>query len=411
MSTPGQNGGNLPAEQKNTGVAQAPPAEISYSEKFTNAVMLEFTKEGELEVTSFQKVLCRNYFHKLDSVLKTAELKRLATDPKYQTKVPFVWKNVNMNKLAKDVIAYSSIGMDPIQKNHVSLIPYLNKTTQLFDVDFQIGYIGLELKAKKYGYEVPDKVIIQVVYAKDYFKPMFADANNEFDTYEFAIADNPFDRGDIVGGFWYHKFSKTPIKNKLRFFSYAQILKRRPDKASVEFWGGEKDIWVDGKKTGKKEVVEGWTDEMVYKTLARNAFDSIAIDSEKIDERLSTALQAEARALQSGETEPAQQILSEINENANKEEFKFKDGIEDAEEIPHEEVPPTEPAKTETVPAPEKKADKKVNTPADKKDVLAEQGQAIAAKEAEQQQTPPKTNAADAGVKMEFGEDMFNQPQ
>ena len=57
------------------------------------------------------------------------------------------------------------------------------------------------------------------------------------------VIENAFDKGDIMGGYYYHVYFDSPEKNKLRVFSMKDIEKRIPKTASVEFWGGEKDLW------------------------------------------------------------------------------------------------------------------------------------------------------------------------
>src|SRR5690606_25150160 len=108
---------------ENNQVATASP-----SERFTQAVMKEFPTGtgGAVELTSFQRKLIQNYFIKLDGVLREAEAKRMSKSEQYRDALEFNWNNVNMNKLALDVVAYSSIGLDPLQKNHISPIPYKN---------------------------------------------------------------------------------------------------------------------------------------------------------------------------------------------------------------------------------------------------------------------------------------------
>ena len=146
------------AKKEETGIATR---DLTHSERFTNMVIKEFSGSvGELALTSFQKKLIQNYFIKIDSTLKDNEQKRLAKKPEYQEAIPFTWEYVNMQKLTQDVVSYSSIGLDPCQKNHINLIPYGNTKIKKYDIGFIIGYVGLEIKAKKYGYLPPNDVII-----------------------------------------------------------------------------------------------------------------------------------------------------------------------------------------------------------------------------------------------------------
>lgn len=252
------------------------------SEKFTVAVMKEFSSNvGELSLTSFQKRLIQNYFIKLDRTLKEAEIKRIQKGQNAD-QTPLTWQNVNMPKLAQDVVALSLVGLDPLQSNHINMIPYKNNSTGLYDINPLIGYRGMELKAKKYGLDIPDDVIVELVYKNDRFKEIKKSSTNKIETYEFEIV-NSFERGELVGGFYYLNFFNNPEKNKIRVFNKSQIEKRKPKYASAEFWGGTKDKWQGGKVVGKEQI-EGWYEEMAYKTLCRVAYNSITIDSEKIDD-------------------------------------------------------------------------------------------------------------------------------
>jgi recombination protein RecT len=167
----------------------------------------------------------------------------------------------------------------------------------------------LELKAVKYGLDVPDHVTVELVYSNDYFRPIKKDANHPHEGYEFEIK-NAFDRGKIVGGFYFHSYTKTPEKNKLVMMTIADIEKRKPDHASPEFWGGEKDKWENGQKVGK-EKVEGWYEKMCWKTVYRAAHSDITIDSQKIDDDYLRLKQMESDFAES-------EVNEEIRANANK---------------------------------------------------------------------------------------------
>lgn len=295
---------------------------VTASEAFTLKVMAEFSGGvGEIALTNFQKRLVGNYFIATDSALKLAEEKRLKKKTEYQDAVPVTWENVNMQKLARDVVAMARVGFDPSQKNHINMMPFKNNNLQKYDIVFIEGYRGLELKASKYGLSVPDMVIVELVYSTDRFKSIKKDTRNKYESYEFEIT-NEFERGNIVGGFYYHIYSENPEKNRLVVMSLKEILKRKPDHAGVEFWGGEKDVWKNGKKTGDKETVDGWFDKMAWKTVSRAAYSDITIDSQKIDDDYLRLSQLETDADEARVTE-------EIRENANSEpidvEFQFKD--------------------------------------------------------------------------------------
>ena len=209
--------------------------------------------------------------------------------------------------MKKNLVSAARIGFDPAQKNHINMLPF--KKNNRYEITFIEGYKGIELKAQKYGLEVPSGIAVEVVYANDRFKSIKKDHRNNIENYEFEIT-NDFDRGEIVGGFYYKFFTENPEKNKLMVFTMKDILKRKPQYASAEFWGGEKDEWKNGKKTGKKEPVEGWLDEMCLKTISRAAYNSITIDSTKIDNDYAQIRQSQQEFKES-------EVINEIAENAN----------------------------------------------------------------------------------------------
>ena len=278
---------NIPAVQQ--GTTQIAKKEKTNSERFTEMVEREFIgTAGTLSLTSFQKRLVQNYFINIDQMLKSAEERRLKKDEKYRDDTPLVWASVNMELLAVNVVACARIGFDPALSNHINMVPYKNNTLKKYDVVFIEGYRGKELKARKYGFDIPNDVIIELVYKTDTFIPLKKDKDNRIETYEFKV-NNSFERGEIVGGFYYFSYFDVPEKNKLMFYSKSQIEKRKPEKASTEFWGGEKDVykWDDKAKKNVKsgtETIEGWYDEMMWKTLCRIAYGNITIDSQKIDD-------------------------------------------------------------------------------------------------------------------------------
>ncbi len=325
------------ANKQNTQVAVKKQQKLTASERFTNKVIAEFgSSVGEVALTDFQKRLAQNYFIALDAGLKTAEVNRLKKSEKYRDKTPVIWDNVNLESLARNVVAYARIGLDPAQKNHINMIPYKNNTTGKYDIGFIEGYRGIELKAIKYGLGVPDNVVVELVYSTDKFKPIKKDRNNPYESYDFEIT-NVFNRGNIIGGFYYHIYSNTPEKNKLVVMTIKDIEKRKPTYASVEFWGGEKDVYEDGRKTGKKEQVEGWYEKMCYKTVYRAAYNDITIDSQKIDDDYLRLKQAENEFSEA-------EVEAEITENANQEVIDLDtDEAIDVESEPVQEQEDAEP--------------------------------------------------------------------
>lgn len=311
-------------------VAKQEQKQLSPGERFTQKVMVQFGNNvGEIQVTDFQKRLAQNYFIAADAAIKAAETRRLLKK-RDQDPVPVTWQNIDMDTLASNVILFARMGLDPLQKNHISLIPFKNNSIGKYEITFMEGYRGIELKAKKYGLDVPDSIIVELVYTNDKFKSVKKDKDNIYESYSFEIVDD-FDRGTVKGGFYYHIYSRCPEKNKLVVMTLTDIEKRKPKYASVEFWGGEKDVWVDGKKTGR-EHVDGWYDKMCYKTIYRAAYNDVTIDSEKIDSDYVRMKQIEVQAQETD-------VEQEIAENSNKTTIDVKGAVD----VEHENVPPTEP--------------------------------------------------------------------
>jgi len=282
------------------------PTGKSMGTRFTEKVIVELSGStgSTIQVTDSQKRLAQNYFIAIDNMLTATETKR-QRNPKQKDDTPYTWANVNMESLARNVVACAKMSLDPMQPNQLFMIPYKNNHSGKYDINMMLGYRGIELRAMKYGLDIPLEVIIEIVYSKDKFKLLKRDRINDKDDYEFTV-DNPFDRGDIIGGFY---VVTTERLRRIRVFTLKDILKRKPKYASAEFWGGAKDIWRDGKKVGQEQI-EGWQEEMVYKTLVRAAYSDVTIDSTKIDD--------DFIALRQNEVEAEQAIVTlEIEENAN----------------------------------------------------------------------------------------------
>lgn len=370
--------------------------DLAPSARFTEAVVKEMAGVG-IKPTEFQKKLAQNYFVKLDSQLKDLEQKRVEKPEAYREEIPYGWNTINMPKLAQDVAAFTSIGLDPMLKNHISMIPYANKKTKVYDVGFLDGYIGKEIKVKKFGYDIPDMFVEELVYTNDKFELIKKSAENKIENYNFSIP-NPFDRGEIIGGFYAHIWFNNPEKNKVVAFSRAQLEKRRPKKASAEFWGGVKTKkvkeWIDNEKTGKKqqiereveEVIEGWFDEMMLKTLKRASKDVIAIDSEKINDAYMRISNAEHEFEQIPETNvlhtPIEKEKIKIESEANAETISFEEIVNEAPETPED---------------------------VENANVLNNVGQELAENEERQTDNPNTSTDEEQAPPPTFGSDLFNK--
>lgn len=263
--------------------------QLAASERFMNKVLAEFSGNvaGELAVTDYQRGLIQGYFIKIDRALKAAEEERIRknkqnSDPSFNNELPVDWNHVNLSDLAIDLVHYARMGLDMTQDNMLFPIPYKNTKRGWYDVTLMPGYNGIRYMGERYALDLPRAVPVEVVYASDVFRPIKKSRTNPVESYEFEITQ-PFDRGAIVGGFAYLEFDDER-KNKLIVMPMKDIEKRKPRYASAEFWGGvkkrkENDQWVE-------EQLEGWLDEMVRKTLIREAYSSkyLPRDPAKVDE-------------------------------------------------------------------------------------------------------------------------------
>jgi recombination protein RecT len=292
--------------------------QLNMSERFAHKVLAEFgvSATGALQITDYQRSLIQGYFIGIDRALKTAEEDRVRknesnSEHKWDNPLAVIWNNVNMNDLALDVVHYARLGLDMMQPNHISPIPYRNKKTNKYDVNLMPGYNGIRYVAEKYALIRPKSVTIDLVYSNDHFKPIKKSFSHPIETYEFDI-ENAFDRGNTVGGFGYIEYDDA-VRNELVIMTMRDIEKRKPEYASANFWGGTATEW---KKGGKKETVEkaGWLDEMCRKTLIREVYSAkhIPRDPRKVDENYQYMKQQEAR-LQAVQEE----LREEINVTAN----------------------------------------------------------------------------------------------
>ena len=285
--------------------------ELNMLQRFVNMVNKEVSSVGGgavMPLTDHQKRLGQSYFMVIDSVLGQAEEKRMKKSEKYREALAYTWNNVDLELLARDVVSACRLGLDPAQSNHIFPIPYKNGHTNKYHMVFLKGYKGLELIAKKYALEPPKAIITELVYEKDSFRMVKKDSSHAFESYEFEIGD-PFDRGEIRGGFYYLDYGQADPRNKVVVMTLADILKRKPAKASPEFWGGEKAVYTNGKPSGK-ETVEGWFAEMCLKTIKRAAYNSLTIDTSKIDADYMNLKAAESDFLDS-------EVAREVEINAN----------------------------------------------------------------------------------------------
>jgi recombination protein RecT len=299
--------------QKSNEVAKT--QQLAMSERFTNQVLREFGSNvaGAIQVTDYQRQLIQGYFIGIDRALKMAEEARIRKnennrDHKYDNNLPVTWANTNLNDLALDVVHYARMGLDMMQDNHLSPIPYKNNKTNKYDITLMPGYNGIRYIAEKYAVEKPLAVTIELVYSTDTFKPIKKSRDNKVESYEFEI-NNAFDRGTVVGGFGYIEYTDS-LRNKLIIMTLKDIEKRKPAYAAAEFWGGKVKKWENGKQVEVES--EGWFEEMCLKTIKREVFSAkhIPRDPKKVDDNYQYMKMREARYAE-------MEAQAEIDDHAN----------------------------------------------------------------------------------------------
>lgn len=235
-------------------------ASESYSQRFTNMVVREFSKEiGKLQMTPYQERLAQHLFIGMDSALKKAESDR---QKKNEDKMPIVWSNVNMEKVAIDAVHRVELGLDALIPNHIHVVPYQNNKTGKYDIDLQIGYVGKDYYKRKLAIDPPVDVIYQLVHASDKFTPKMKNFQNDTESYDFEIT-KPFDRGEVVGGFGYILHS-DPTKNKLVIVPKSSMDKSKQKAKTSAFWSP-------------------YPEEMQMVVLVRRVTAKMNIDPEKVN--------------------------------------------------------------------------------------------------------------------------------
>lgn len=275
------------------------------SEKFLNNVVAQFNAEAgsSLVMTDYQKSLGQHLFLKLDSVLKDMEAKRLSNNENYKT--PFTWENINMRKLALDSVHTVQLGLDALIPNHVHPIAYFNKKENKYDVDLRPGYLGKAYYRIETSVVKPVDIVYELVYSNDKFKAIKKNIDNTQDSYDFEIT-NPFDRGEIIGGFGYISYSENEKDNVLVLVSKAQFEKSRKAAQSDAFW-------------------KNHYEEMCYKTLVHRTTEKLQVDPKKVNAAFLAMENKEDENQPIKLAEPIEDVQEEIDQNANQQVVDFEE--------------------------------------------------------------------------------------
>lgn len=327
------------AEEKNLDVD-----ENTVSKQFTAMVMKELKASvpTALDVTDRQRMLVGGYAIAIKRAMAAAEEERKRRNKanknhEYDNNLPVTLGNVDRERLAVDLVHFAKMGLDMTQANMLFPIPFLDKKNGCYTINLMLGYNGIRYIAEKYALCPPKAVTVEVVYSTDRFEVVKKSASNPVESYKFEVTD-PFNRGEIIGAFAYLTYD-VPEMNELIVMSMQAIMKRKPKYASAQFWGGDVAEW----KNGKQETVhyEGWLDEMVRKTMIREAYSPkhILLDPMKIDRDYDYIKQMETEYVELA-------TRAEIEENANSVPVEIPE--QDIPRVPEAQVEEPEDAISES---------------------------------------------------------------
>lgn len=258
----------------------------THSARFVAKVEQEFAAQmgSGLKWTDYQKTLAQHLFLKCDMQFKTLDATRQDKNP---NGTPITWENVNLQKLALDGVHRVCLGLDALMRNHIHPVPYFNKRTGKYDVDLGIGYEGKDYCRRKLAVVEPVEVIYQLVHETDTFTPYMKDQGNEVETYEFKI-NEPFNRGDVVGGFGYIKYQDSKL-NRLVIITQRDFERSKKAAPGKTFW--ERDDL-----------------EMRYKTIVHRTTEKVPMDPAKANAASYAYVEA-----QEAEADMERQIADDAN--------------------------------------------------------------------------------------------------
>ncbi len=241
------------------------------SEKFLAEVEKQFLAEmgAGVNLTALQRTLVQHMYLKIDQALKASEEKRTkgvkaeALETAHENPRAFTWQHVDRQKLALDTVHRVSLALDALIPNHIWPIAYWNDRKGMYDMDLRIGYVGRDFIAREYALDKPLQIVYSIVYESDTFKALPRSASREVESYEFEIPQ-PFDRGEIVGGFGYIVYDDAR-KNQL------VLVSPRDFDRSQGMAGGDAKFWRENPV------------EMRLKTIVHRTATKVPLDPAKIN--------------------------------------------------------------------------------------------------------------------------------
>lgn len=290
---------------KNNQLGKQQSSNLSPAERFTKTIVREAGENsvGGANLTEYTKGLLNGYFLQIDSYFK---------DPK-RNRNNYSWRDVNMTDLAIQSVKYARLGLDMLQENTLHIVPYQSKHGAKVDVNLQLGYNAKKFLAMNYSIKPIKEVTMELVYSTDDFQIL--GPNNYIQKIK-----NPFNRGEIIGGFGYIEYADGS-KPKLILVSKEELEKRRSTAKTQAIWNQ-------------------WSKEMYEKTLVNIIYSqrNIPLDPRRIAEEMEFIREREAKASLAEAGEDAER-------NANAERLDFEESayeaeytVRDAEEEPAPET-------------------------------------------------------------------------
>jgi recombination protein RecT len=184
------------------------------------------------------------------------------------------WQNINFDDFLSKSIAYANIGIDPLAPKTLSFTLFANKFTGKTDVVFIQDVKCMEIIARRYGVNCPVNITVELIYSTDKFALVKKDLTNPSDGYALSVT-NAFERGEIIGGVSLSEY-ENPIYNKVRLMSLKEIEKRV---RTTDSKGAATSFWRDFKP------------EMCEKTIGKNAWSKVALDTTDLAEFYSATIQ------------------------------------------------------------------------------------------------------------------------
>lgn len=237
--------------------------QMTPAERFAALVVRQYAADvGHVEMSEYERMLLQHCFIKCDMAFKEANAKKKNDNP------PIEWVNINMSKLALDAANRIKLGIDGLIPGHLYPIAYYNHTTNQYDVDLRVGYVGEIFYKQKAALHPVHDIRVELVHETDEFTVYKKDMNNRIEGFTFKV-NEPFKRGKVIGGYAYIEY-EDETQNVLVTMSLEEINKRK--QGNSEFW-------------------TKWPEEMQYKTVVHAAMKKIVLDPSKINLEAANAVE------------------------------------------------------------------------------------------------------------------------